>query len=126
MPWFSDRVILTDLAVHQQDIFGTLGIKKERESAQVKIGLAGYIGTMDFRLKDAGSPAMRFAAGEKSWVAGDGEPAATVRSNRFELFRAMSGRRNPGQIRSYDWTGDPEPFIPFFYPYGVRADALVE
>ncbi|MEA2461029.1 MAG: hypothetical protein QOH90_1206 [Actinomycetota bacterium] len=126
MPWFADRVLLTDVAVHQQDIYGALGIEKDRESVQVKVGLAGYIGTMDFRLKAAGAPAMRFEAGEKSWVAGEGEPAATLRSNRWELFRAMSGRRNPGQIGAYDWTGDPEPFIPFFYPYGVRADALVE
>jgi uncharacterized protein (TIGR03083 family) len=126
MPWFADRVLLTDLAVHQQDIYGALGIERDRESPQVKIGLAGYIGTMDFRLKQAGGPTVRLEAGEKNWTAGPGEPIATVRSDRFEFFRAMSGRRNPDQIKALDWDGDPEPFIGYFYPYGVRADALVE
>lgn len=64
--------------------------------------------------------------GEKSDVAGDGEPGATVKTNRFEFFRAMSGRRSPDQIRAYEWDGDPEPYIPFFYPYGIREEALVE
>jgi uncharacterized protein (TIGR03083 family) len=126
MPWFADRVLNTDLAVHQQDIYGALGMEKDRESPQLKIGLASYIGTMDFRLKTAGGPALRLEAGEKSWAAGDGDPSATVKATRFEFFRAMSGRRNPGQIGAYDWTGDPDPFIPYFYPYGPRAEALVE
>jgi uncharacterized protein (TIGR03083 family) len=126
LPWFTDRVLTTDVAVHQQDIYGALGMEKDREAPQVKIGLAGYIGTMDFRLQGDGQPAMRFESGEKSWSAGGDDPKATVRASRWELFRAMSGRRNPDQIRAYDWEGDPEPFITYFYPYGIRADALVE
>jgi uncharacterized protein (TIGR03083 family) len=126
MPWFADRVLLTDLAVHQQDIFGALGIEKERDSAQVKIGLSGYIATMGFRLQAAGGPVLKLVAGDKEWTAGGDEPDATVSATRYEYFRAMSGRRSPDQIRAYDWTGDPEPFIPYFYPYGIRQDALVE
>jgi uncharacterized protein (TIGR03083 family) len=126
MPWFADRVLLTDLAVHQQDIFGALGIEKERDSAQVKIGLSGYIATMGFRLQSAGGPALKLIAGDKEWMAGGDDPDATVSATRYEFFRAMSGRRSPDQIRAYDWTGDPEPFIPYFYPYGVRKEALVE
>ncbi len=126
MPWFSDRVLLTDLAVHQQDLFGALGQVGERESPQVKLGLNGYIVTMDFRLRSASGDAMRFEAGEKTWDVGGDIPTATVRATRFELFRAMSGRRSPEQIKAYDWDGDPEPFVAYFYPYGVRAEALDE
>jgi uncharacterized protein (TIGR03083 family) len=131
-PWpeglvpFSDRVLLTDLTVHQQDIFGALGIDRARESAPIKVGLSGYIATMGWRLAPAGIAPLRFDLGEKSYVAGEGEPGATVRASRFELFRAMSGRRSPEQVAAYDWDGDPEPYIPFFYPYGVRQEALVE
>jgi uncharacterized protein (TIGR03083 family) len=131
-PWpdgsfvFADRVVLTDAAVHQQDIFGALGTDGERDSAAIKIGLSGYIVTMGWRLPSAGLPPMRFDIGEKSYTAGDGEPAATVRAPRWELFRAMSGRRSPEQIAAYDWEGDPGPYIPFFYPYGIRKDPLVE
>ena len=131
-PWpegivpFSDRILLTDLAVHQQDIFGALGIERGRDAAPIKIGLSGYIVTMGWRLGAASIPPLRFDVGDKSYMAGEGEPGATVHASRFELFRAMSGRRNPDQIRAYEWDGDPEPYIPYFYPYGVREDALVD
>ena len=123
---FSDRILLTDLAVHQQDIFGALGIERAREAAPIKIGLSGYIITMGWRLGAAGIPPLRFDVGDKSYTAGEGEPGATVHASRFELFRAMSGRRNPDQIRAYRWEGDPEPYVSYFYPYGIREDALVE
>lgn len=131
-PWpedsfiFLDRVVLTDAAVHQQDIFGALGIERARESAAIKIGLSGYIATVGWRLASTELPPLRFDVGDKQYTAGEGEPGATVHASRFEFFRAMSGRRNPDQIRSYEWHGDPEPYIPYFYPYGIRDDALVE
>jgi uncharacterized protein (TIGR03083 family) len=121
-----DRVLLTDITVHQQDLFGALGIERGREAAPIKIGLSGYIATMGWRLAAAGLPPMRFDLGDKSYVAGEGEPDVTVHATRFELFRAMSGRRSPDQIGAYGWDGDPEPYIPYFYPYGIRKDALVE
>ena len=131
-PWpeglvpFVDRVLLTDAAVHQQDIFGALGIERARESAPIKIGLSGYIATMGLRLEADGIPPLEFDLGDKSYTAGEGEPGATVSASRFELFRAMSGRRNPEQVRGYGWDGDPERYIGYFYPYGVRNDSLVE
>ena len=131
-PWpegnvpFADRVLLTDLAVHQQDIFGALGIERAREAAPIKIGLSGYIATMGWRLSAAGIPPLRFDVGDKSYTAGEGDAAATVHASRFELFRAMSGRRNTEQVRAYEWDGDAEPYIPYFYPYGIREKALVE
>lgn len=131
-PWpddgfmFADRVLLTDATVHQQDIFGALGVERDRESAPIKIGLSGYIITMGWRLGSAGIPPLRFDVGDKSYMAGDGEPGATVAATRFEFFRAMSGRRSPEQIAAYEWKGDSEPYIPYFYPYGIRQDALVE
>jgi uncharacterized protein (TIGR03083 family) len=126
VPPFGDRVLVTDLGVHQHDIHGALGIVSDRDSAPVRVGSAGYVAVMDLRLRTAGAPALRIEAGDKSWVIGGDEPVATLRTDRFELFRAMSGRRSPDQIRAYEWDGDPEPFIPFFYLYGLRTDALVE
>lgn len=123
---FADRAMLTDAGVHQQDIFGALGIKRGRDAAPIRIAIGGYIAMMGWRLDPAGVPALVFDAGDKVRTAGSTEPGATVRASRFEFFRALSGRRNPDQIQAWDWDGDPEPYIPFFYPYGIREDALVE
>lgn len=126
MPMFADRVLVTDVGVHQQDIYGALGIQRGRDGVPVKLGASGYIATMGFRLGAGGLAPLAFDFGTKTSVAGDGGPAATVRASRFEFFRALSGRRSPDQIRAYDWDGDPEPYLHYFYPYGVREQALTE
>lgn len=132
VPWpdgvvpFAGHALVTDLAVHQQDVYGAMGLVKDRDAAPVRIGFATYRAGVDLRLKAAGGPGLRFVTEHKDVVAGAGEPAATVRAARFELFRALSGRRSPEQLRSYEWDGDPEPFLELFYPYGVRAEDLVE
>ena len=131
-PWadgaiaFGDRVLLTDAAVHQQDLFGALGIESARDNPAISIGLKGYITVMGWRLGSAGIGPLQVDVGDKSYTAGEGEAAAIVRASRFEFFRAMSGRRSPEQIRAYEWEGDPEPYISFFYPYGIRNEALTE
>jgi hypothetical protein len=125
-PPFAERVVTTDLAAHEQDIYGALGVVAQRESPAVKIGLSSYIGGLGFKFQSLGAPALGFDCGDRQWVAGEGEPAATVKTSRWELFRALSGRRAPEQIRALEWDGDPEPFVRFFYPYSPRTDALVE
>lgn len=132
VPWpegvvpFAGHVLTTDIAVHQQDVYGALGLVRDRDSAPVRIAFATYAAGIDIRQRSAGGPALRMVTEHKEVVAGDGEPVGTVRAPRFELFRALSGRRSPEQVRAYDWDGDPEPFLELFYPYGVRAEALVE
>ena len=126
VPPFATYVLLTDLAVHQQDIYGTLGIERDRDDAPVKIGVAAYATGVDLRLRNAGVGTLHLEANGKTWTAGDGDPVAAVRASRFEFFRALSGRRSPEQVAGYDWEGDPQPFIEYFYPYGIRPEALVE
>lgn len=132
VPWpegvvpFAAHVLTTDLAVHQQDVYGALGVVRDRDSVPVRIGFATYVAGIDIKQRSLGGPALRIVTEHKEVTAGEGEPVAAVRGPRFELFRALSGRRSPGQVRAYEWDGDPEPFLDLFYPYGVRAEALVE
>lgn len=125
-PIFSDRVLITDAAVHRHDIYGAFNIEVDRSDAPVRISLTSYVAITGMRLGSDGIAPLRLEVEDKSYDFGAGEPGATVKATRFELFRALSGRRSPEQIRAYAWTGDPEPYIPYFYPYGVRAEALVE
>ena len=126
VPPFADRVLLTDLTVHQQDIYGALGVEGARTSPQIRIATAGYVAILGMRLQGDGLAPLRLEAEDKVYDAGGDEPAATVKATRYEFFRALSGRRSVDQVRAYRWSGDPEPYIPYFYPYGVRQDALVE
>lgn len=49
-----------------------------------------------------------------SSTVGGGELEPAVALSLFEAFRALTGRRSPAQIARYDWTSDPEPFLPAF------------
>ncbi len=126
VPPFVNYILITDLGIHQHDIYGAFGVKRDRESPPVNIGVAAYITGIGWRLEADGGGTIAFET-DKRRVAGRSDvPDATVRAERFELFRALSGRRSADQIRAYDWEGDPEPFIKYFYPYGPREEALVE
>lgn len=125
-PQLVEWVVTTDVAVHHHDLRGAVGRPGDRDSLATGISLFSYVTAMRFRSSLDKLPPFRIRAGSREWVVGEGEPAATVTGDPYELSRAASGRRSPEQIRAYDWEGDPEPFINLFYPYGPRADALVE
>ena len=59
-------------------------------------------------------------------MAGNGEPATSLRTSYFEVFRAVTGRRSVTQLLAYDWDPEPRPdhlVITIFEP---RATDLVE
>jgi uncharacterized protein (TIGR03083 family) len=126
VPPFATYILLIDVGVHQQDIYGTLGIERDRDGVPVNVGVAAYTTGVDMRLRNTGAGTLHLEADGKRWTAGQGDPVATVRASRFELFRALSGRRSPEQIVGYDWEGDPDSFIEYFYPYGIRPESLIE
>ena len=63
-----------------------------------------------------------------SSAARGGTPEVAVELSLFEAFRALTGRRSPGQIARYDWTSDPGPFLPAFQfgTFTTRATDLHE
>jgi uncharacterized protein (TIGR03083 family) len=123
---FADRVLITDVTVHTHDVNGALNIQGDRTAAPVKIALSGYLAMMGMRLESDGVAPVRFQVEDKFYDVGGADPKISVTGTRFEFFRALSGRRNPDQIRGFEWAGDPEAYISYFYPYGVRSDALFE
>jgi uncharacterized protein (TIGR03083 family) len=123
---FVGHVVNTDLAVHSQDVRGAVGVPGDRDSAGVGIGLGGYSFGLDLRIRALGLPPLAIRYGDKERVLGDGGPAATVEAERFEIFRALSGRRSRDQILGMSWTGDPEPYLPLIPAYGERTDPIIE
>jgi uncharacterized protein (TIGR03083 family) len=123
---FADRMLATDLATHAQDVRGALAMPGDRDSMGVSAAFSSYAGGLHLRLSGSGLPALRIVYGEKDRVLGDGEPGAAVAADRFELYRAMAGRRSRRQILAYTWTGDPEPYVPMIPAYGERLTDLVE
>jgi hypothetical protein len=123
---FIEVIPVSDLAVHLQDVRGALGVPGDRESAASRIAFASYVGGLSLRLMARGLPALRIRYDAKERVAGGGDVAATWHGDRFEIFRALSGRRSRQQILAMSWEGDSASFLPWIPAYGEREEALVE
>jgi hypothetical protein len=53
------------------------------------------------RIARAGLPALGLCTEHGEYVAGEGTPGVTVTTTRWELFRALYGRRSESQICDY-------------------------
>lgn len=119
-------MVVCDISAHHHDIRGGLGIPGNRESAGVGLSLQRYVAGVSQRIAAAGLPALRLCTERSEYVAGRGSPSTTVTATEWELFRALCSRRSPSQLRSLNWSGDPEIYLPLLPAYGLPADDLIE
>jgi uncharacterized protein (TIGR03083 family) len=123
---FITYVPVNDITIHMHDVRGALGQPGDRDGTLVSVSLATAFASFALRCGARSLPPLRMRYDGKERVTGDGEVAATWSGNRFELFRALVGRRSNEQIAAMDWDGDPTQYLPLISMYGPRADALVE
>ena len=111
-----------DLAVHLDDLAEALGTETAPDSDVTRTGFALYRRWLAARIAHRGLPALRLTDGEHEWLAGAGEPAATLRAGRDELFRTISGRRSAAAITRLHWEGAAAPYLDVLSPYPLPAD----
>lgn len=63
---------------------------------------------------------------EQRWLLGTGSEVATLKASRYELFRALGGRRSEHQLRAMDWIGDVDAVIGVLSRYPLPTSDLVE
>jgi uncharacterized protein (TIGR03083 family) len=105
--------LLADAATHEQDIRGALDAPGGREAPALVIGVDWGLGTLGDRMTREGRGTLRVDHEGGTSELGAGDPCTGLRSTRFELGRAMTGRRSRAQMRAMDWDGalDPETLI---------------
>jgi hypothetical protein len=59
-------------------------------------------------------------------VLGEGDPAATLATNPYDLTRALIGRRSRAQVAAMGWDGDAEPFLDVFAGFPMSEADLAE
>jgi hypothetical protein len=96
---------LFDAATHEHDLRNALGALGARDSDAIGTGWEWIIGART----RAGAHAMRFVVEDGEYESGVGDIVARVEASRFELFRAVSGRRTRDEIASYGWDREPDP-----------------
>jgi hypothetical protein len=124
---FAAWTYLWAVVQNAHNIWTALGVaSKDRDSEATTLCLESAIYWLDMRLQAKQIPALRVRTGELEWVIGDGIPQATVTAPKFELFRALSGRRSLDQIMAFSWDGDPKPYLTVFSPFDPPLEAIIE
>jgi uncharacterized protein (TIGR03083 family) len=118
--------IVADLVTHEQDARGALGAVGGREGDAFDLALESQVRFFGRRIKEAKLPTLEVVAGSQRWVAGKEEVSGVVEADRFELLRALTGRRTHDQVRAFSWSVDPGPYLPVFSMYGLPGSDIKE
>jgi uncharacterized protein (TIGR03083 family) len=119
------RTLLIDLVTHEHDVRGALGMPGGTDSEAYTIARKGFAVGLAKTLEERGLPPLRLEAPDWSFDTGP-DPAVTVRApHSFEFFRALAGRRGIKQVLGYDWSADPEPYLPVVNHFGPIPEADV-
>lgn len=117
---------LGDLLQHVADVRHAVGLPRPADDDALLVALDFYLDSFHRSLLDAGVGTVVVDAAGDEWTLGTGGTVATVRAGRYELFRALGGRRTLDQIRSLTWTGEPERIVRLVSRYGVPDTPIVE
>ena len=100
--------VVFDLSTHEHDLRGALQLPGERDSEGVAVGWT-WATTVLGQLRDGyGEGALVLTTPDgTATTCGSADPTSGVTAERFELFRAMTGRRSADQVASWKWTGEP-------------------
>jgi len=97
--------MLADAVTHEHDIRGALASPGARDSEALVIGVDWSLPIISARLVREGSGTLRIEHEVGVEELGEGEPVTRLRADRFELARAMTGRRSRAQMEAMDWDG---------------------
>jgi uncharacterized protein (TIGR03083 family) len=117
--------LIFDTVSHEQDLRQAVGQPGGRDGA-LDIALSWVSEAWAAQPLETG--ALRLTAGPFDVTRGQGAPMARLTVSTFEALRALTGRRSPDQLRAYDWSGDPAPWLDGFTwgPFTPAAASIDE
>lgn len=118
---------LFDACTHEHDLRNALGTPGARGSDAVLLSFEWSTDRVDDVLRATGAPACTFETESGAKTVGGDDVATRVRTTRFEVIRALTGRRSRAQVEAYGWDGPVRPEV--FASLGLftlRPDDFVE
>jgi uncharacterized protein (TIGR03083 family) len=111
-----------DVAAHEQDVRGALGLPGYRDTDIVRSGAARLVRLLN-------PPRSLVVEVEDAMFPVEGADGAAdelrLRTTRWEVFRFRLGRRSRAQLAAMAWSGDPAPILDHLAIFGpARADVV--
>jgi uncharacterized protein (TIGR03083 family) len=106
-----------DVLCHEQDVRSALSMPR-RADEEALVFQAGATWAVRRRCERDGLAVPEFVVGDDVVLEGSGGPMVRF-PDRYEVGRALFGRRSEAQVRAYDWSTDPGPYVPLisFFPF---------
>jgi uncharacterized protein (TIGR03083 family) len=115
-----------DAVVHEADVRGALDGGRVPDDALVLALEATMARWHREVLSRAGVPALHVRCESRDWWLGEPEDpdAVIVEAPLYEVFRSLAGRRTEDQVRAWDWSSDPDPYIRAGLPYPFQWTSI--
>jgi len=94
-----------DAATHEHDVRNALGRPGARDSDAVAFAWQWFV----LARPRGGAPTLQFVTETGEETSGAGDPVARIEAPRFELVRAVTGRRTAAEISAFGWDIEPKP-----------------
>jgi len=94
-----------DACTHEHDLRLLLGAPGARDSDAVVAGGTWILDRLGERLDATGRPALLLTLEDDVVTVGSDTPATGLRTTRFEMMRALAGRRSRAQVEAWAWDG---------------------
>jgi uncharacterized protein (TIGR03083 family) len=114
-----------DATTHEHDIRGGLERPGGRDSDSMAVGFV-WAAQMLAGPVDDSDTTLRLATEAGTQTVGSGARAIEVRAARFDLARAMTGRRSVDQMLAFEWKGKAAPELLVLGIFTPRPTPLVE
>ena len=119
-------MLIGDAVTHEHDLRGALNLPGARDSDAMLIALDRNVRRFGKKIKDAKLPSVVVLCEGREWQAGVLEPSVELVADRFELLRALTGRRTIQEIATLAWTGNSQPYIELVSGYPAARNSLKE
>ena len=114
-----------DIHTHECDLRGALGAPAAPPDDFMAMAFPTTVENFLAAVEREGLPMVRVEPPEADAVGPDDAPV-TLRVDRNEFLRAYLGRRSTEQVRDWDWSSDPSPYVPHLAVFGPRDTPLVD
>jgi len=115
-----------DLLQHIADVRHALGRARIEDDETLLVALDFYLDSFHETLIEVGVGAVAVQVSGQGWELGSGAVVASWTADRYEVFRALGGRRSEAQIRALDWTGDVDRVVGLVSRYGLPVTDIIE